>query len=108
MGAVVYATEENFKAEIIDSKLPVLVDFWAEWCTPCRMIAPLVEALADEYAGKVKVVKADVDNCGSFSSQFGVNSIPTLILFKNGQPMETIVGAVPKARIKTLMDSAIE
>jgi thioredoxin len=79
--------------------LPVLVDFWAAWCGPCRAVAPTVEALASEYAGKLKVVKLDVDESGDVAGQFGVQSIPTLILFKGGQPVERLIGNVPKPAI---------
>jgi thioredoxin 1 len=89
-------TDANFKAEVLDSATPVLVDFWAEWCGPCKMIAPSVEQLATDFAGKLKVGKVDVDSNQQTAMQFGIRSIPTLLIFKNGKVVEQIVGAVPK------------
>ena len=99
MGNTLAVTSENFATEVLQSPLPVLVDFWAAWCGPCRAVAPTVEALASEYAGKLKVVKLDVDESGDVAGQFGVQSIPTLMLFKGGQPVERLVGAYPKPAI---------
>jgi thioredoxin 1 len=99
MSNALAVTSENFTTEVLQSPLPVLVDFWAAWCGPCRAVAPTVEALASEYAGKLKVVKLDVDESGDVAGQFGVQSIPTLILFKGGQPVERLVGNVPKPAI---------
>jgi thioredoxin 1 len=99
MSNALAVTSGNFTAEVLQSPLPVLVDFWAAWCGPCRAVAPTVEALAVEYAGKLKVVKLDVDESGDVAGQFGVQSIPTLILFKGGQPVERLIGAVPKPAI---------
>jgi thioredoxin 1 len=99
MGSALAVTSENFATEVLQSKLPVLVDFWATWCGPCRAVAPTLEALAIEYADKLKVVKLDVDEFGELAGQFGVQSIPTLILFKGGQPVERLIGAVPKPAI---------
>lgn len=99
MSNALAVTSVNFTTEVLQSPLPVLVDFWAAWCGPCRAVAPTVEALASEYAGKLKVVKLDVDESGDVAGQFGVQSIPTLILFKGGQPVERLVGNVPKPAI---------
>jgi thioredoxin 1 len=99
MSNALAVTSANFATEVLQSPLPVLVDFWAAWCGPCRAVAPTVETLASEYAGKLKVVKLDVDESGDVAGQFGVQSIPTLILFKGGQPVERLVGNVPKPAI---------
>ncbi|PIV57164.1 thioredoxin [Candidatus Desantisbacteria bacterium CG_4_10_14_0_8_um_filter_48_22] len=95
----VVVTDENFKAEVLDAKIPVLVDFWAEWCMPCKMIAPTVEAIAKEYEGKLKVCKLNVDDAPVTATQYSVMSIPTLLLFKNGKVVDKTVGVVPKAAI---------
>ena len=89
-------TDANFKQEVLESSTPVLVDFWAEWCGPCKMIAPVVEQLAKDFNGKLKVGKVDVDSNQQTSMQFGIRSIPTLLIFKNGRVVDQIVGAVPK------------
>lgn len=92
-------TDDNFDKEVIASDIPVLVDFWAVWCGPCRTIAPIVEELSKDYEGKVKVGKLDVDNNPRVASTYGIRSIPTLLVFKDGQIVEQIVGAVPKSEI---------
>lgn len=89
-------TDANFESEVIKSEQPVLVDFWAEWCGPCRMVAPIVEELAKEYNGTLKVGKMDVDSNPQVSMQYGIRSIPTLLVFKGGRVVEQVVGAVPK------------
>ncbi len=99
MGKYVLLNDSNFEQEVINSDVPVLVDFWAEWCAPCRLIAPLVEQLSEEYQGKLKVGKLDVDNNPQVSMKYSIRSIPTLLIFKNGEPVEQIIGAVPKQTI---------
>ena len=94
-------TDANFQQEVLKSEKPVLVDFWAVWCGPCRMIAPVVEEMAKEYQGKLKVGKLDVDHNPETAMQFGVRSIPTLLVFKGGRVVEQIVGALPR---KSLLD----
>ena len=91
--------DTNFKQEVLGESLPVLVDFWAEWCGPCRMIGPVVEELATEYQGKLKVCKVDVDQAPNTASAYGVMSIPTIAIFKNGEVVDKLVGAVPKASL---------
>jgi thioredoxin 1 len=100
-------TDGNFKSEVIDSDIPVLVDFWAVWCGPCRMIAPIVEELAGEFEGRVKVGKLDVDNNQQSAMTYGVRSIPTLLIFKGGKVANTIIGAVPKAKIVQAISAAL-
>ena len=100
-------TSENFNSEVIESDTPVLVDFWAEWCGPCRVIAPVVDEIATEYLQKVKVGKLNVDNENQIASQYGVRSIPALLIFKNGAVANQIVGAVPKNKITEILDSVI-
>ncbi len=92
-------TDSNFQTEVLESTEPVLVDFWAVWCGPCRLIAPIVEELAGEYAGKAKIGKLDVDNNPNVAANYGILSIPTLLIFRGGQVVEKIVGAVPRNRI---------
>ena len=97
---IVQLTDDNFETEVIKSSAPVLVDFWAVWCGPCRMIAPAVENLANQYKDRLRVVKLNVDENRSVSSQYGIMSIPTLLLFKDGEVKETIVGALPQPKIE--------
>ena len=92
--------DDNFKREVLDADLPVLVDFWAEWCSPCRMVGPIVEAIAKEYRGKLKVCKLNVDQGLETASSYGIMSIPTLAIFKKGKVVDKIVGALPKAELE--------
>jgi thioredoxin len=99
-----HVTDGDFDQQILKSDIPALVDFWAAWCGPCRTVGPVVEELAGEYKGKIKVAKLDVDSNKEVASKYGVRGIPTLMLFKDGQVVDQIVGAVPKSRIKELLD----
>lgn len=103
MGNAVAVTEQTFDTEVLQSKEPVLVDFWAAWCGPCRVIAPTVEELAVEYKGRLKVVKVDVDQNQEISIRYGVQSIPTLMVFKGGKMVERVLGAMPKPRLVSLI-----
>ena len=100
-------TDSNFKTEVLDSKTPVLVDFWAAWCAPCRAIAPHVDALATEYAGKLKVGKCDIDSNQGIPQQFEIRSIPTLLVFKDGKVVGQLVGAVARTKIEDLVKKAL-
>lgn len=95
----VQVTDASFKQDVLESEIPVLVDFWAPWCGPCRMVAPVVEEIAQQYADKVKVVKLNTDDNPNTASQYGIRSIPTLMLFKGGQRVDMVVGAVPKSTL---------
>ena len=107
MSTAVAVTDDTFKAEVLDSPVPVLVDFWAVWCGPCRMVAPIVEEIAAEYKGKLKVMKMDVDANPDASERYRVMSIPTLLLFKGGQDVERVVGALPKNAIVSKLSKHI-
>jgi thioredoxin 1 len=107
MADMIKLTDQNFEQEVVKSDVPVLVDFWAEWCGPCKMIAPIVEELADEYNGKLKVCKLDVDAHGSIAQQFRILSIPTVIIFKGGKVESQIVGAVPKKEFQKHIEKAL-
>ena len=107
MADEVTITADNFESEVVQSDVPVLIDFWAEWCMPCKMIAPILEELSDEYAGKLKIGKLDVDSNGELAMKFSVQSIPTLMLFKNGEEVGRKVGAVPKPAIVELFKAHV-
>jgi thioredoxin 1 len=101
MGKYVEVTDSTFEQEVIKSEIPVLVDFWAVWCAPCRIIAPMIEEIANEKQGKLKVVKLDVDNNQQTAMKYGIRSIPTLLVFKNGQIVDQLIGAVPKSLLES-------
>ncbi len=107
MSKPVEVNDGNFDQMVLQSKTPVLVDFWAAWCGPCRMVAPIVEELAGEYEGKVTVVKLNVDENPKTASQYGVMSIPTLFIFKDGAPVSNIVGFRPKAELQRSLDDVL-
>lgn len=100
-------TDQNFDADVLKSDVPVVVDFWAEWCTPCRIVTPIIEELAKEYTGKVKVGKLNVDENQEASQNYHVMSIPTVMIFKNGQPVNSVVGAQSKENFKKAIDEVL-
>jgi|TARA_B100000902_G_C26788223_1_gene658502 thioredoxin 1 len=100
-------TDQNFETDVISSDIPVLIDFWAAWCGPCKAIAPVIEEIAGDYTGKVKVGKVDVDSNQNTAMNYGVRSIPTLLIIKDGKVVNQIVGAVPKANITDMLDQVI-
>ena len=104
MADVIEITDENFEEEVLQADLPVLVDLWAEWCGPCRMVAPIIEGLAEEYAGQIKVGKLDVDGNPMTPARYGVQGIPTVFLFKGGEEAGRIVGARPRAQFVSLVE----
>lgn len=100
MADLLHVSDADFEKEIIQAGIPAMVDFWAEWCGPCKMVGPTVEALAKEYAGRIKIAKMDVDQNRETPAKFGIRSIPTLIMFKEGKVAQTLIGALPKADIE--------
>ena len=105
-GSVNEFTDGNFESEVINSANPVLVDFWAPWCGPCRMIAPMVEELAQEYQGAVKIGKINIDDSPDATTQYGVSSIPTIMIFKGGEVVDRFVGVQPKSKLQAALDAA--
>jgi len=106
MSNALEVTTDNFESEVLQAGTPVLVDFWAQWCGPCRQIAPMIDELAEENAGSVKVVKVNIDDAGELAQQYGVSSIPTLMIFKDGAVQSQLVGAQPKPAIQEALDAA--
>lgn len=107
MSEPIALTDDTFAKEVLESTTPVLVDFWAAWCGPCRMVAPVVEELAVEYQGKIKVAKVDVDSQQKTAADYGIRSIPTLLLFKGGKVVDQVIGAVPKKQIVEKLTAAL-
>lgn len=107
MSNVVHVDDNNFKTEVLDSSVPVLVDFWAAWCGPCKMIAPIIEELAVQFDGKVKVAKLDTEESRQIPARYGIRGIPTIILFNKGEVVDQIVGAVPKPTLVSFISKAI-
>ncbi|MFQ6121520.1 MAG: thioredoxin [Dehalococcoidales bacterium] len=108
MGKPTSVDDSNFDQTVLQAKTPVLVDFWAAWCAPCRMVAPVVEELAEEYEGRISFAKLDVDQNPRTPSKYGIMSIPTLIIFKDGNPVSNIIGFRPKAELKRSLDAVLE
>ena len=106
-GNVLEFTEANFSAQVLESSQPVLVDFWAPWCGPCKMLGPTIEEISNDYAGKVRVGKLNTDEAGSIASQYGIQGIPTVILFKGGQPVDRLVGLVKKDKLAGMIDKTL-
>ena len=104
---IVHATDASFEAEVINSDIPVLVDYWAEWCGPCKMIAPVLEEVAESYAGKIKIVKVDVDSNKEIAQKHGIRGIPTLMVFKGGSAQATKVGALSKTQLEEFVESSL-
>jgi len=102
----VQGTDEGFQKEVLESKRPVLVDFWAPWCMPCKMVAPILHEIQEEYSGRLKVVKINTDENQEVASNYGIMGIPTLILFNNGQEVDRVVGAVPKKKIQQMLETS--
>ncbi len=99
-------TDDNFESEVVSSDVPVLVDFWAEWCQPCKMLAPTIDEIADDFAGKAKVGKVDIDDNRGVSAKYGIRAIPTVLLFKGGEPVKQFVGLTQKAEIAAALEEA--
>ena len=106
-GKVAEVGDQNFEAEVLNSSVPVLVDFWAAWCAPCRMLAPVVEAIADKYEGKAKIFKLNVDENTITAGKYNIMSIPSLLFFKNGQVVDQVTGAIPKAQLVQRLEKVL-
>ena len=104
MSSATQVTDSSFKQEVLDSEVPVLVDFWAPWCGPCRMVAPVVDEISSQYEGQIKVVKVNTDENPNVASQYGIRSIPTLMIFKGGQKVDMVVGAVPNTTLANTLE----
>ena len=107
MAGPIDVTDNTWEDEVLNSDLPILVDFWAEWCGPCKMIAPAVHDLAEEYTGKLNVAKVDIDNSPEIATKYGIRSIPALIFFRDGKPVDQVIGALPKGALKKKIDSVL-
>ena len=107
MSNIIHLSDDTFQKEVIDSSIPVLVDYWAEWCGPCKMIAPILDDLVSEYDGKLKIAKLNIDENPQTPSKFGIRGIPTLMIFKDGNPEATKVGALSKSQLTAFIDSTI-
>lgn len=106
-GNIVNTTDANFEADVLNSDIPVIVDFWAAWCAPCKAIAPVLEVLSTEYEGKVKIVKVDVTACEATAVNYNIRNIPALLMFKNGEVVAQQIGAVPKSKLVSFIDENI-
>jgi len=104
---IVYVTDDTFEVEVLQSEIPVLVDYWAEWCGPCKMIAPLLDEIVSDYAGKLKIAKLNIDENSATPPKFGIRGIPTLMIFKNGDVEATKVGALSKSQLTAFIDSSL-
>ncbi len=106
--SALHITTDNYTTEVENSTIPVLLDFWAEWCPPCKMISPIIDELADKYEGKIKIAKVNIDECKDLAQKFNVSSIPTIILMNKGEIIEQQVGALPKASIEDMLQSFVK